>query len=276
MPVVGTSIKFLATRVSPRLGDHLLRFTPRALTDFTAFVEYRGLEVSVYTGEELGRRIYYKDQYEPVQEEALLGLVRSGMRIFDVGANIGIYALQAARLGATVVAFEPSRLVRHRLVRNIVANRLTESITVVPEAVAAKQGTVEFFETRTGNWGVGRIFAYGHALRGGERYSVPTDSLDNLALRFGTPDLIKMDIEGAEYLAVQGATTLFSSPTAPLLMIEFHPDEIVALGGTLDATTGVLQESGYRRSCIRGCRDGSHSWLLFSRFEVSSPAFSAC
>src|SRR5262249_32611619 len=156
-------------------------------------------------------------------------------------------ALQAARLGAAVVAFEPSRLVRQYLVSNIKANRLTSSITVVPEAVAAGQGTVEFFETRTGNWGVGRIFAYGHALHGGDRYFVSTDCLDNLALRFGPPALIKMDIEGAEYLAVQGAERLFSSPNPPLLMIEFHPDEIAALGGSIGAIASVLQRFGYRR-----------------------------
>ena len=61
------------------------------------------------------------------------------------------------------------------------------------------------------------------------------------------PDVIKLDIEGAEFLALNGAGATLSAPNAPQLFIEFHPQEMRSLGGTLEHCLQLLQEHGYRR-----------------------------
>lgn len=109
--------------------------------------------------------------------------------VFDVGANIGLFALLFAQHGARVYAFEPSRRALALLRRNAA---LYPKITVVPHAVSAERGSVSFLEKPMTN-----LSGFGE---GGELVEAVT--LDD---QEATPDLIKIDVEGFEHLVLAGA-----------------------------------------------------------------------
>jgi FkbM family methyltransferase len=250
----------------------LLRHLPSAITDFHTKLTYKGITLQIYTGENTGRKIFYFGEYEPSQEEVFLAMVRD-RKVFDIGANIGIFALLAASRGAKVFAFEPSRMVRAQLELNITLNGFEERVTIVPEAVSDSEGMVHFFETRDGNWGVGRIFSYGHSAGKSSDYVVPTKTLDHFISELGMPDVAKIDIEGAEWLVLKGAPNTLADRNAPDFLIEFHPEEIATLGGSMEHCIGRLLESGFTQYQLTDSLLGTsrHSWFVFSKRGLALP-----
>ncbi len=125
--------------------------------------------------------------------------VRPDTVFYDVGANVGFYSLLAARLveGGKVFAFEPAprnlKYLREHLRLNNVAN--TE---VIAAAIAGHEGVSAFSLESTG--------FMGHLSNDGD-INVSTTTLDSLLgqRKILPPNYIKMDIEGAELTALQGA-----------------------------------------------------------------------
>jgi len=115
--------------------------------------------------------------------------------------------------------------------------------------------------------GVGRVFEYKRPGQSKVKFSVRADTLDSYAERFGIPDVIKIDIEGAEYLALRGAANLLSCARPPKIAIELHPEELQATGATIEKTVAILQDAGYRETQIapHGQSPGDASWSLFTR-----------
>jgi FkbM family methyltransferase len=169
----------------------------------------------------LGAGIYqcWVGTYEYDKQEVICRTVRPGTVFYDIGANVGFYSLLASGLVKTgkVCAFEPlprnlSYLRRH-LELNGIAN-----VEVFPVAVSNIVGTSCFREEDTGL--MGQLGADGSQI-------VPTTSLDYLVFkqRVAPPDFIKMDIEGAELNALQGATRLFQV-YRPTLFLATHGKQV--------------------------------------------------
>jgi FkbM family methyltransferase len=267
MNLVASSLRLTTTLGGKQIVSRALPRLPETWTGFETVVEYRGLRFHVHTAEETGRRMYYYKEYEPAQERVFLELVQPHSLVFDVGANMGLFSLLSASKGADVVSFEPSRLLAARFDQNVALNGFP-TILLVEEAVSNSQGAISFYETRAGNCGVGRVFPFGHNENAAASYSVPTNTVDSYVARLGMPALIKMDIEGAEWLALQGASETFKRPDAPDLLVEFHPQEIQFLGGSLDSCLGLLDSYGLRRYRLVKATTGSHHWFVFSRKEL--------
>ena len=142
--------------------------------------------------------------YEPNVTAAFRRLVRPGMTVVDVGANVGYYALLASQLvgpEGRVIAIEPyaenSRLILLTALVNGCSN-----IDLRPVAVDAAAGWA-YYATHVGSDG-GVLPADADSLRGGRGVVVPTFRLDEL-LRDTPVDFIKLDVEGAEARVVRGA-----------------------------------------------------------------------
>ncbi|MGA2099158.1 MAG: FkbM family methyltransferase [Candidatus Acidiferrum sp.] len=256
--------KQFVSRAVPRL--------PESWMEFETLVDYRSFRFQVNTGEETGRRIYYYNEYERAQENALLELVHPQSLVFDIGANMGLFSLLAASRGAHVIAFEPSRLLGARFTQNLTLNNFS-NVLLVTEAITDSAGAIPFYETRSGNCGVGRVFAFGHCQNARPSYSVGGNTVDFYVARFGMPAFIKMDIEGAECLALKGASETLKQPNAPILLIEFHPQEIQSLGGSLESCLMHLDSYGLRRYRLVTAGIGTHQWFVFSRNELKSSQF---
>ncbi len=226
-------------------------------------IKYKGISLKVNTGEEIGRRLFYFGSYEPDQEAALVELIRPGDTFFDVGANMGIFSLLASAAGAKVFAFEPSQKVYQFLTANIESNNRQNSVITIPEAVSDKEGAVQFFETRTGNYGVGRIINFNPNVQK-ESYEVKTNTLESFVKKYGSPSVLKIDVEGAEYPILKGASGILKE-ISPTILVEFHPKEIKAFGGDVRECLDILSGCGYEATRGHKIDSEKHSWDVFKK-----------
>jgi len=172
---------------------------------------------------------YWLGTYEPELQATLHDLVQPGDTIYDVGANVGYVSLLLARAaGGTghVYAFEalPDNLARLR--QDVALNGMQDRVTVVPGAVTQASAPVTFYVHASG--GMGK--AAGSAGRADEPYrseiTVAGLSLDEFVYAQGNPppQVVKMDIEGGEVLALPGMRRVLAE-ARPCMLMELHGPE---------------------------------------------------
>ena len=137
--------------------------------------------------------------------------------VYDVGANVGFYTLLAAELvglGGSVIAFEPLPRNLGYLRRHVQLNRL-QHVRIMDAAVSDRQGEA-FFEPEQSP-SMGHLAAQG-SIR------VRTVALDGLLAAEGVPlpDVIKIDVEGAELEVLKGAHNILSASNDISILIEVH------------------------------------------------------
>ena len=169
---------------------------------------------------------YWLGTYEPELQTAILDFVEPGMVTYDLGANIGYITLQLARAvggGGHVYAFEALPENIERLQANISLNEMDAFVTVIPQAVSDSSGQVSFLVGPSGGTGkaagsAGRLdLSYSHEI------SVRAVSLDSFIYEQGypAPNVIKMDIEGGELIALPGMRRVLSKER-PVVLLELH------------------------------------------------------
>lgn len=176
---------------------------------------------------------YWIGHYELPIQEALGREVGRGDTFFDIGANAGFFTLVAANLvgpSGRCVAFEPAADNCASIREQLELNSLDHA-ALVPEAISNCEGTATFAFAAPGS-------PMGHLGQGGlheRQIEVKTTTVDAACARFGKPDFIKMDIEGAEisaFAAAQQTLTEFR----PRWLIELHgPDCEREVRGRLSA-----------------------------------------
>jgi FkbM family methyltransferase len=188
-------------------------------------------------------------------QEVLCSTLRPGDSVFDIGANLGLHTLLAARLvgaGGSVWAFEPVPANLRLLRRNLELNDLLGWVHVVPKAVsnspspfldmAIASGSAETDPTASiCTHGVGEASIQVKNVRLDE-LSLPSEK----ALR-----LVKVDVEGAELEVLRGGEQLLQR-TQPLLIIEVHGDGLQKLGGSIEDLNAFLERLGYRQRLLEG------------------------
>ncbi len=154
-------------------------------------------------------------------------LLKPGDHFVDGGANIGyITMLAAKRVGphGRVDAFEPEPENRRRLHNNLAHNGLADSVHVYPQALSDKPGRA------TISFPIGDGFNHGSSSLFGTRSDearqtvVETVRMDQ-ALSGTNPRLIKLDLEGAEPLAISGMAGMLQTEQPPMLIVEYNPSQ---------------------------------------------------
>ncbi|MCW5551261.1 MAG: FkbM family methyltransferase [Verrucomicrobiae bacterium] len=155
----------------------------------------------------------------------------SGARCWDIGANIGYHSLALASQGAQVAAFEPGKANLARLKLHLEQNpEIAPRIKVFPVAVADRDGTVSFRESSdmtgasSGSHLSEAMPPLGAAVYAGfVECAVPAVTLDSLVTKQGEPppDIVKIDVEGAEHLVLKGGMQMLARHK-PLLLVEVH------------------------------------------------------
>ena len=174
--------------------------------------------------------------------------VRPGMTVVDVGANLGYYAVIALGRNAPagrVVAFEPDPANHALLLRNLLP--FGDRATARRQAVTAAPGTLTLHR-HPDNKGKHSVFA-APGLDAG--VSVEAVTLDTALAELGRPrvDVIKLDVEGAEPLALVGmADTL--ARHRPVLFLECAPKRWARAGFDPVAVLGGLKAQGYALTLI--------------------------
>lgn len=164
--------------------------------------------------------LYFADNAEYAEEMAgFVKEARKGGLLFDVGASHGIFSALycASSPGNKVIAFEPSPSWKPLFEPLMAVNDLAERVQLVPVAIGNDNGDLELYLDRT--TGFVQIV---ESPQESERIIAPVRTIDDICRELSlTPDLIKMDVEGYELEALQGARHLLGT-RKPAICLELH------------------------------------------------------
>jgi FkbM family methyltransferase len=188
--------------------------------------------------------------WEPSESSYATAHLTAGNVMLDIGANIGWFTLLGAKCtapGGQVHAFEPRPDTFAMLRRTIADNELSEAVTLYDVALSDRAGSVSLqWERATDNPGHTFFAARGGEADGSRFESVAarTVVLDEL-LPEVAPDFVKIDVEGAEPLALAGARNALMRRRPPILS-ELYPEQLESVSGlTPPAFIAQLAELGY-------------------------------
>lgn len=180
---------------------------------------------------------------------ALVGaLLAPGDVFIDGGAHVGMFTLvAAARVGpeGKVLAFEPAPAARAQLLQNLELSRFPW-VEVSAQALAECDGERGFVAFANDAWG-SSSFAPPPEFAGGEVLAVETTTLDAVVagLDQSRVRLVKLDLEGAEWAALQGAQALLGE-VQPDFLVELEPEHLARQGTSAAEVVALFREHGYR------------------------------
>jgi FkbM family methyltransferase len=173
----------------------------------------RGLRIPIYPRSE---KYYWTGTYETELQEALARLLVPGGVFWDIGAHIGFFSSLASRTVGPfgrVIAVEPYGDNVSRLEKVLALNHLS-NIDVLPLAILESPGDA-IFQSAVAS-------SMGSVVKGPARDAirVPAQSLDRLMQHFPAPDVVKIDVEGAELEVLRGGLRLLTE-TGAWIIVEF-------------------------------------------------------
>jgi FkbM family methyltransferase len=182
--------------------------------------------------------------WEPFETQIFLSLLEEGMCVADIGANIGYYTLLAARAvghGGRVYAFEPTPRIYELLCQNVKANGFNNVVTV-QKAVANRSGTARLYLDRNN-----AVNTLSSSLERRGSVEVAVATLDQyFAHSTVRIDVLKMDIEGSEPLALEGMADVLNRTPEIAIFTELNPIRISELGRTAERYVAALRAQGFR------------------------------
>lgn len=195
----------------------------------------------------------------PSREDPVVSAIRARLRaggaFVDAGANIGFFTVLAARIvgpGGRVFAIEMLPVTADQLRRNIDANELS-NVTLLQYALSDRDGETLLATIPRGKFGRASIVRNSED---SDQVQVEARTLDSLLVDSGPIDLLKMDLESAEFLALKGAPRVLRT-TRSIIFEE--------LDGETSARK-LLEAAGFLITNL----DGSN--LLAERRDVSATA----
>jgi FkbM family methyltransferase len=193
----------------------------------------------------VGGSIAETGSFDPGMERTLANELQRGMTFVDLGANEGYFTVQGARLvgpAGRAVAVEPQDRLIPVIERNLTLNDLG-NVTVVNAAIYDSDGSGTLYLPP-------EPAAAGFASM--TRYAVPTQQTETMTLAslfarcgIANADVMKVDIEGAEYEAVLGSREIFTAHRVKVLALDLH---LAQLGiPRTDKLIAFIEGCGYRR-----------------------------
>lgn len=154
--------------------------------------------------------------------------VQPGDIVFDVGANLGVFSVCAsirAGPGGRVVAIEPDPVTSGIIRKTKEINPgVLDNLQVISAAASSQKGSSDLHIPE-------RARACSHLAEAGggagtelmgairSKIRVPLTTLDEVAAEHGQPDVLKVDVDGAEHLVIEGSKRIFSEKK-PRVLIE--------------------------------------------------------
>jgi FkbM family methyltransferase len=177
-------------------------------------------------------------------------LIRPGMTVFDLGAHVGYYSRFFSRLVGSkgrVYAFEASPENQAVLRRNLGSPRYA-NVEVVPSAISDHEGTMKLFVS-PGHSNHSLIQGFTDAE---DVLEISTVSVDRFAAQRGIRaiDFVKMDIEGAESMALNGMRETIRKFPQLVLLVECNPLALRSAGSTPAEFVQLIEKIGLTPSAI--------------------------
>ncbi|TRZ75816.1 MAG: FkbM family methyltransferase [Chitinophagaceae bacterium] len=170
---------------------------------------------------------YYPSDYEPFKQKFIESYA-NGFAV-DLGAHIGLYTVLLSQKATQVIAFEPTTFTRKVLNETLKFNSC-KNVTVRSEMVTDASGSGTFYETEA------KVSNANSLVPLGTPFLVSAIALDDLNLKV---DFLKVDIEGAELLALRGAARTLT--TLKYMTLEIHPRLMARLGQTVNEIFELLK-----------------------------------
>ncbi len=255
-----------------RILKKLSGFSPDQQPPAILPLDYSNAELYLYVTSKVERTSRaFSCRKEPLTVGWLDGQVRPGDVVYDIGANVGAYALIAASRcapGGRVVAFEPSYASFAHLCDNIVLNNLSTIIIPIPLPLGDESAlaTLNYHRLYPGHArhsaGTGDTDARGESPV--YRQPVLLARLDDLVRQFSlpVPRLIKMDVDGAEVRVLRGARALLQHPSLEEILTEIDVHNSDAMMELLTAARFELVDRHQNRR-----EDGTLAPLWSGRFR---------
>ena len=225
-----------------------LRESGRDLGERVVRTRY-GFQYKADLGDWLGQYVYLTGVYEPPTAHVISALLCPGDTFIDVGANSGFFSLLAShRVGPTgrVISFEPVPSMRKRLLENIALN-VMGNISVHDVAVSNAEGVLPLFEGPEGHKGISSLR---HIDNSATTIEVKTVPLDTFSDTLSAVKLVKIDVEGAEQLVLEGMSNTLKGDH-PYVVIEITDEYLQAFGHRAIGLASHLTGMGYRMYAIR-------------------------
>lgn len=183
--------------------------------------------------QKIERQIFTRGTYEAGTADMMARVLKTGDIVCDVGANIGVLSLTAAKIvgdSGKVFAFEPAQKIYEVLSYNITLNDFNN---IVPENVALgsrNEESVIYAEDNVNRGASSMVKPY----LSGTAQKIKVQTLDEYLLtnRIAHLNLLKIDVEGWEIEVLKGAQKLLSGKNAPVVIIEYSEIRPVS-GGIL-------------------------------------------
>lgn len=208
------------------------------------------INIYLYKNSILSKLIF--SGFEDNEISFLLRYLKFSDIFIDIGSNIGLYALYAAKLigrNGKVIAFEPTPETYKRLQENIQLNDFEKIIVPQNIGLSDKEGTMKLNSFANG-YDAWNTFATPSERFNGEQIDVSVDTLDNslekTKLPIGGIALIKIDVEGWETYVLKGAKKLLSTEDSPVLLVEFTEEYAFAAGSNCYELYDLIRSFGYK------------------------------
>jgi FkbM family methyltransferase len=199
---------------------------------------------SIYVTPSAGLKYLFRPmtQIDPPLLQNAIDLVRRDDVVWDIGANVGLFAFAAAACAGakgSVIAIEPDTFLVDCLRRSALLRAETSAAVAVVAAAVGSEISLREFTIASRSRASNAMRGYGQTVMGApsERQTVVTVNLDWLASNLPPPNLIKCDVEGAEAEVFAGQTKILNE-IRPVIICE-----VSANAATQMAT--LLLENGY-------------------------------
>ena len=189
--------------------------------------------INLLQNDTVSRSIIKYGYWELAETAIFRKIVKKGMIVIDVGANLGYYSLMAGKLvkDGKVYAFEPDENVFSLLTSSINANGL-KNIIPIKQCVSNEDGYCNLFINQDGHDSGHNSMVWD---KGGEQVSVSSTTLDtfmeNEHIQY--VNILKIDVEGAEPLILIGARKLLNDSEGLIILMEYNPSSWENFGNLL-------------------------------------------
>jgi FkbM family methyltransferase len=238
---IDDALRFGLRRFPPRYAETLALWWGYRFQPAPGVINLRsGVKLRTTHVDHLQLLLYYTGTFEDHCLQTMKRHLRPGFTVLDVGANIGLFTVEAAKaVGPDGKVLSIEALPSHaETVRAAAALNGFSNVTVFNVAAGRKDGDAVLTLPANSNFG---SYTLGSVI-GTETVNIPVRRIDDV-LDGQRVDFIKMDIEGSELDALKGAVkTLASKPT---LLIELNDPALNSCGASSKEVKQLLRDHGY-------------------------------
>lgn len=209
-----------------------------------------GIKMQLDPYDMVSRKILETGSWEPQSVQAVADHLSLNATFMDVGAHIGYYSLKAANLvgpSGHVISIEPNPQTLPKLRSNIEASD-ARMVSVWPVACAESESTLQLYAAPGSNTGESSLSKENASQEGAAAaaYSVRARPLDAIVkeAKLDRVDVIKIDVEGAEFEVLKGAVKTLEE-FRPVLIVEMVPNQLKSMGTSIEEVTQFLAAHGY-------------------------------